>query len=51
MLGIKVFLRQDEFGDIEIGDFEPTLFIVKDEAIIGLVVKQTNKQTNKLIDY
>jgi hypothetical protein len=39
LIGIKVFLRQDEFGDIEIEDFEPTLFIVKDEAIIGLVVK------------
>ena len=43
LIGIKVFLRQDEFGDIEIEDFEPTLFIVKDEAIIGLVVKVQGK--------
>lgn len=49
LIGIKVFLRQDEFGDIEIEDFEPTLFIVKDEAIIGLVVKVQGKADDDVV--
>ena len=43
LVAIKLFLRQDEFGDIKIDRFVPELFVVKEGGVIGLLVKVFGK--------